>query len=90
MGSLGEDIPWQFDLRMLVAGRLNHEKGKGRMWDWENSGPLAMLELWHFALRHYLYLGFRSKTFWMPRMPTYTQSLSWKGVGTGKIFMSAN
>jgi hypothetical protein len=60
------------------------------MWDRENPGPPAMLELWHFALRHYLHLGFRSKTFWMPRRPMYTQSLWWKEVGRGEIFISPN
>ena len=89
-GSLGEDIPWQFDIWMLVVGRLDYEKRNGRMWDRENPGPPAMLELWHFALRHYLHLGFRSKTFWMPRRPMYTQSLWWKEVGRGEIFISPN
>ena len=30
-GSLGEDIPWQFDIWMLVVGRLDYEKRNGRI-----------------------------------------------------------
>jgi hypothetical protein len=89
-GSEGEDIPWQFDAWSVVVGRLDHRRRNVRTNERENPGPPAMLEMWHFALRHYLNLGFKSGTFWMPQRPLYIQSLWWKEVGRGEIFINLN
>ena len=86
--SQGEDIPYQFDVWSVVGGNSTKRKRNHHSHNRENPGPPAMLELWHFALRRYLNLGFRSKTFWMPRRRLYTQSLWWKEVGRGEIFIS--
>ena len=89
-GSQGEDIPLQFDVSTTIKATLdrimrNHYNGNR-----ENPGPPALLELWHFALRHYLNLGFKSGTFWMPREPLFMHSTWWKEVGRGEIFISPN
>ena len=89
-GSEGEDIPWQFDVWSVVVGQLDHRRRNVRTNERENPGPPAMLEMWHFALRRYLNLGFKSRTFWMPRRPLYMQSLWWKEVGRGEIFINPN
>ncbi|KAF8851656.1 hypothetical protein BDZ45DRAFT_808142 [Acephala macrosclerotiorum] len=89
-GSQGEDIPLQFDIWSNTVGLLDHRKRNHHDRNRENPGPPAMLEVWHFALRRYLNLGFRSKTFWMPRRPFYMQSLWWKEVGRGEIFLNPN
>lgn len=89
-GSEGEDIPYQFDVWFATVGLLDHKMRNRYLNNRENPGPPAMLELWHFALRHYLNLGFRSGTFWMPRRPLYTQSTWWKEVGRGEIFINPN
>ncbi|KAN0102797.1 hypothetical protein V8E51_011110 [Hyaloscypha variabilis] len=73
-----------------TMGLLNHRMRNRYLNNRENPGPPAMLELWHFALRRYLNLGFRSGTFWMPRRPLYTQSTWWKEVGRGEIFINPN
>lgn len=70
-GSEGEDIPYQFDVWSATVGLLDHKIRNACVNNRENPGPTAMLELWHFALRRYLNLGFRSGTFWMPRRPLY-------------------
>ena len=49
-----------------------------------------MLEMWHFALRRYLNLGFKPGTFWVPRQTQYMESLWWKEVGQGEIFVDPN
>ena len=89
-GSQGEDIPYQFDVWSATVGLLDYRMRNRYKDNRENPGPPAMLELWHFALRHYLNIGFRSKTFWMPRRPLYIQSTWWKEVGRGEIFISPN
>ena len=89
-GLEGEDIPYQFDVWFATVGLLDHKIRNRYLNNRENPGPPSMLELWHFALRHYLNLGFRSGTFWMPRRPLYTQSTWWKEVGRGEIFINPN
>jgi hypothetical protein len=89
-GSEGEEIPWQFDIWSVVEGVLSQKMRNRSLTNRENPGPPAMLELWHFALRRYLNLGFRSGTFWMPKRPFYMQSLWWKEVGRGEIFINLN
>ncbi|KAL5313956.1 hypothetical protein ACEPPN_018380 [Leptodophora sp. 'Broadleaf-Isolate-01'] len=87
-GSPGEAIPYQFDAYYITTGLLDYKR-RGRFnRNRENPGPPAMLELWHFALRHYLNLGFKSGMFWMPRRPSYFQSTWWKEVGRGEIFIN--
>lgn len=88
-GLQGEDIPYQFDV-CYVVGILDLIMRNGYANNRENPGPPAMLELWHFALRRYLNLGFRSKMFWMPRRPLSMESTWWKEVGRGEIFISPN
>jgi hypothetical protein len=89
-GSEGEDIPWQFDIWTVVEGVLSQRMRNRSLTNRENPGPPAMLELWHFALRRYLNLEFRSGTFWMPKRPFYMQSLWWKEVGRGEVFINLN
>ena len=89
-GSKGEDIPWQFNVWTTVAGHLDYRRRDVRPNKRENPGPPAMLEIWHFALRRYLNLGFKSGTFWMPRKALYMQSLWWIEVGRGEIFVNPN
>ncbi|KAG4440015.1 hypothetical protein IFR05_004529 [Cadophora sp. M221] len=87
-GTPGEAIPYQFDVHSNTAGLLDRMKRSRFNWNRENPGPPAMLELWHFALRHYLNLGFKSGMFWMPRRPSYYQCTWWKEVGRGEIFIN--
>lgn len=47
-----------------------------------------MLELWHFALRHYLNLGFKSGMFWMLKNLAYFECTWWREVGRGDIFVN--
>jgi len=89
-GSQGEDIPYQFDVWGATVGLLNSRMRNHYNENRENPGPPAMLELWHFALRRYLNLGFKSGTFWMPRPPLYMESTWWKEVGRGEIFINPN
>jgi hypothetical protein len=89
-GSQEDDIPYQFNVWSVIRGLLDQRKRNRHSYNGENPGPPAILEVWHFALRLYLNLGFRSKTFWMPRRPLYIQSLWWKEVGRGDIFISPN
>ena len=65
-GSQGEAIPYQFDVWSNTIGTLDKIKRNRYNDNRENPGPPAMLELWHFALRRYLNLGFMSGMFWMP------------------------
>lgn len=89
-GTEGEEIPYQFDTWIVTAGALRQRMRNQYLYNRENPGPPATFELWHFALRHYLNLGFESGTFWMPRRPRYTDSTWWKEVGRGEIFIDPN
>jgi hypothetical protein len=91
-GSAGADIPYQFDVWYATTGILD---GRAKRWEYnrwnrENPGPPPMLELWHFALRRYLNLGFKRGTFWMPHKPMYWDCIWWKEVGGGYIFIDPN
>jgi hypothetical protein len=47
----------------------------------EHPEPPPMFELWHFALRHYLNLGFSKGSFWVWRECQW-----WSDVDGGKVF----
>jgi hypothetical protein len=90
-GSAGKDVPYQFDVWYAMWLLKENMRDSGVIYNRENPGPPPMLELWHFALRHYLNLGFKSGTFWMPRlMPAYSESIWYKEVGEGDIFLNPN
>jgi hypothetical protein len=90
--SAGKDIPYQFDVWWACSGILDglNKRWAYNRWNRENPGPPPMLELWHFALRRYLNLGFRKETFWMPRKPMIWECTWWKEVGRGEIFLNPN
>ncbi|KAK0125478.1 hypothetical protein ONS95_000514 [Cadophora gregata] len=88
-GSQGEAIPYQLDIKMRIAWALEGRRRYSRLPIREYPGPPAMLELWRFALKRYLNLGFGSKTFWIPRRnPRESQILWWNEVGGGEIFLN--
>ncbi|KAH7407429.1 hypothetical protein BKA64DRAFT_743064 [Cadophora sp. MPI-SDFR-AT-0126] len=87
-GSRGEAIPYQFDVWSNITGTLDKIKRNRFNDNRENPGPPAMLELWDFALRHYLNLGLKSGMFWMPQRVSYDQSIWWREVGRGEIFIN--
>lgn len=89
-GTPGEDFPIMFDVWWATMPLLDRMKRIPYNDDRENPGPPAMLELWHFALRRYLNLGFKRGMFWMPKMPMYERSIWWEEVGRGEIFVSPN
>jgi hypothetical protein len=90
--SAGKDIPYQFDVWWACFGILDglNKRWAYNRWNRENPGPPPILELWHFALRRYLNLGFRKGTFWMPRKPMIWECTWWKEVGRGEIFLNPN
>lgn len=83
-GTEGEDIPYQFDVWLATEGLLDKIMRYHHLDDRENPPPPAMLELWHFALRRYLNLRFRSGTFWMPRRPCIRKVRGGKKWAEGK------
>ncbi|KAL2072839.1 hypothetical protein VTL71DRAFT_12182 [Oculimacula yallundae] len=85
-GSRGEDIPIQFDFWNLVNWHIKSRY----VARWHAPGSPPMLELWHFALRRYLGLGFKTWMFWMPGEAQYEESTWWKEVGGGEIFINPN
>jgi hypothetical protein len=90
-GTEGKDIPYQFNVQKAFFFLKDRMRGSFFTWSKENPGPPGTFELWHFALRHYLNLGFKSGSFWMPRREdTYMQSIWWREVGRGDIFMNPN
>ncbi len=65
-GTLGKDIKDQID-NFGVMWELKRKIRTHISYHREHPGPLAMLEMWHFALSRYLNLTFKSVIFWMPR-----------------------
>ncbi|KFY33270.1 hypothetical protein V494_07754 [Pseudogymnoascus sp. VKM F-4513 (FW-928)] len=87
----GKDVSFKFDVWYAMQVLKENMRDSGVIYDIENPGPPPMLELWHFALRRYLNLGFKSGTFWMPRsIPVYYESIWYKEVGGGDIFLNPN
>lgn len=62
-GSRGEAIPYQFYVGSNTMGTLDKIKRNRYNDNRENPGPPTMLELWNFALGHYLDLGFMPGMF---------------------------
>jgi hypothetical protein len=91
-GTERKGIPYQFSVQRAFVFFLQDQTREPLFtWTKENLGPPETLDFWHFALRHYLNLGFQSGSFWMPRREdTYMQSIWWSGVGRGDIFMNPN
>lgn len=90
-GSAGEDVPYQFDVWYAMRVLEENMRDSGVMYNRENPGPPPMLELWHFALRRYLNLEFKSGAFWRPRsISAYSESIWYKEVGGGDIFINSN
>ena len=87
--SMGKWIPYQFDIWWTITEILEPaHRWQYNWWNRENPGPPPMMQLWHFALRKYLNLGFRYRTFWMPRRPDIWDCIWWKDVGRGEVFLN--
>lgn len=70
-------------LNIAKATQALETHTRGRMSDGdENPNPPAMFELWFFALRHYLNLGFSAGSFWIWRECTW-----WEEVCGGHVFV---
>jgi hypothetical protein len=85
-GTVGKDIKDQID-NFGVMWELQRRMRNDIPWHEEYKGPPATLELWQFALRHYLNLTFKPGTFWMPRD---CDCVWWREVGRGEIFINPN
>ena len=85
-GRAGKDIKYQIDNFRLMS-ELKQKTRTHIPYHREHPGPPATLELWHFALRHYLNLTFKPGTFWMPRD---CDCIWWREVGRGEIFLNPN
>ena len=85
-GTAGKDIKDQIDT-FGVMWELQRRMRNNIPWHHEHQGPPATLELWQFALRHYLNLTFKPGTFWMPRD---CDCVWWREVGRGEIFINPN
>jgi hypothetical protein len=85
-GTAGKDIKYQID-NFGVMWELGQVMRTPIPYHREHPGPSATLELWHFALRHYLNLTFKPGTFWMPKD---CDCIWWREVGRGEIFMNPN
>jgi hypothetical protein len=85
-GTAGEDIKYQID-NFVAMWELSQDKRTDIPYHREHPGPPAMLELWRFALRHYLNLTFKPWTFWMPEED---DCIWWTEVGRGEVFLNPN
>ncbi|RFU28164.1 hypothetical protein B7463_g8177, partial [Scytalidium lignicola] len=85
-GTAGEDLKYEInipDVMWSLTQNMRTVIPDHR----EHLGPPATLELWCFALRHYLNLTFKLWTFWMP---DDCNCIWWWEVGRGEVFMSPN
>jgi len=82
----GKDIQHQIDIEQIVFDMQTRTRTP-IPFHYEHQGPPGTLELWRFALRHYLNLTFRSKTFWIP---PDCDCIWWREVGRGEIFLNPN
>jgi hypothetical protein len=85
-GTKGEDISYQFCV--TFATWVLDQKRRNYIFNEVYPEPHPVFDLWHFALRRYLNLGFKSKTFQEPRAwtPEYGESIWDKEVITAEIF----
>lgn len=75
-GSVGQDVPYQFDVSYTIRVLKQRMRDLDLIYNREDPAPPPMLELWHFTLRRYLNLRFKSGTFWMPHsILTYSESI---------------
>ena len=88
-GTEGKHIPFQFDVREAMLFLESRMRDFPVNFEAENVGAPATLELWHFALRHCLDLGFKSGTFWLPQYDS-SQSIWWRDVDGGEIFLNSH
>ena len=65
----GKHLPYQFDVDYAMWLLKQKMRSPNENYHRENPGSPAMLELWHFALRHYLNLNLSRGLFGSPRRP---------------------
>lgn len=88
--TVGKDIRNQIDVDIIMDELNRGVLDRPRYdipWHEEHRGPAPTLELWQFALRHYLNLTFKPGTFWMPR---HRDCVWWTEVRRGEIFFNPN
>ncbi|PVH71568.1 hypothetical protein DL98DRAFT_520986 [Cadophora sp. DSE1049] len=77
--SLRESDQAAFDMSCIIHFLDQHSRGPGD--GNEHPNPPAMFQLWFFALRRYLNLGFSKRAFWQWR-----ECMWWEQVGSGVVF----
>lgn len=87
--SKGENIPIRFDVDSAFEGLRWKERYNPAI-PRENLVAPPRLEFWHFALRHYLNLGFKAGTFREPRRSRDAHNTWRDEVGRGIIFINPN
>lgn len=80
----GEDLRCQIDIEQVIFD-LDIRTRTPMPFHYEHRGPPGTLEFWRYALKHYLNLTFRRKTFWIP---PDCECIWWKEVGRGDIFLN--
>ncbi|KAH8662506.1 hypothetical protein BX600DRAFT_499009 [Xylariales sp. PMI_506] len=85
VGTAGEAIPLQFEI-FYPSWKLPLHSRSPIPRHRDHPAPSFQLEFWNFALRRYLNLTFKSGTFWFPKL----DSLWWREVGRGEIFLNPN